>query len=279
MFAAVAEGVLDLTAVLVLAPELTPENANELLAAAAKKSKSEIQNLLARRARPASATPELPLTPKEPGAPTAQTSQVAPAPLSPIESPESAQPVEPLFADLDTQEQAPPPEPRQWVSLPKSTMAKIARLLELTGHTLPARTSAAAIDRAIEALIEQIEKRKLGRTHSPTRAARPATNARMIPAQVRRAVSERDRDRCAFVSADGRRGECRSNLEFDHVVPLARGGATTVENVRLCCRAHNQYEAERVLGEGFMRGKRAWARAGAARANGKSPSAATHAGP
>ncbi|MBK7366315.1 MAG: hypothetical protein IPJ04_00005 [Candidatus Eisenbacteria bacterium] len=48
------------------------------------------------------------------------------------------------------------------MSLPKSTMAKIARLLELTGHTLPARTSAAAIDRAVEALVEQIEKRGLG---------------------------------------------------------------------------------------------------------------------
>ncbi|MBK7367553.1 MAG: HNH endonuclease [Candidatus Eisenbacteria bacterium] len=68
------------------------------------------------------------------------------------------------------------------------------------------------------------------------------------------------------MSADGRRCECRTNLEFDHVVPLARGGLTTVENVRLCCRAHNQYAAERVFGEGFMRGKRAWGRIRAASA-------------
>lgn len=256
VFAAVADGALDVTAVLLLAPELTPENASELLAAVSRKSKTEIQQLLARRARP---TPQLPLTPKAPATPATQRPQVAPAPLSPIDSTESAQPMEPLFADLGADEQAPPPEPRQWVSLPKSTMAKIARLLELSGHTLPARTSAAAIDRAVEALVEQIEKRKLGRTHAPARAARPATNARTIPAHVRRAVSERDGDRCAFVSADGRRCECRTDLEFDHVVPLARGGLTTVENVRLCCRAHNQYEAERVFGEGFMRGKRAWA--------------------
>ena len=276
VFAAVAEGALDLTAVLLLTPELTPENANELLAAAAKKTKSEIQQLLARRARPTCAKPQLPLAPNPPAA---HTTQVAPAPRSPIDSPESARPMEPLFADLDTPEQAPPPEPRQWVSLPKSTMAKIARLLELTGHTLPARTSAAAIDRAVGALIEQIEKRKLGRTRPPTRPARPATNARTIPAHVRRAVSERDRDQCAFVSADGRRCECRGNLEFDHVVPLSRGGATTVENVRLCCRAHNQYEAERVLGERFMRGKRAWARTRRASATAMPPMAPAGATP
>ncbi len=167
VFAAVADGALDLTAVLLLAPELTPESAGELLAAASRKSKREIQQLLARRAQP---TPQLPLTPTALATTDAQTSQVAPAPLSPIESAESARPVEPLFADLGAQEDAPPPEPRQWVSLPKSTMAKIARLLELTGHTLPARTSAAAIDRAVEALVDQIEKRKLGRTHSPARA-------------------------------------------------------------------------------------------------------------
>jgi len=32
-------------------------------------------------------------------------------------------------------------------------------------------------------------------------------------------------------------------LEFHHVVPYARGGQATVENITLRCRAHNQYEA------------------------------------
>src|SRR6266705_2093135 len=49
VFEAVADGRLHLSAVGLLAPYLTPENAGELLAAAALKTKSEIEELLARR--------------------------------------------------------------------------------------------------------------------------------------------------------------------------------------------------------------------------------------
>jgi hypothetical protein len=38
--------------------------------------------------------------------------------------------------------------------------------------------------------------------------------------------------------------------------PVARGGASTVENLRLRCGAHNQYEAERIFGAEFMSRKR-----------------------
>ena len=41
-----------------------------------------------------------------------------------------------------------------------------------------------------------------------------------------------------------------------HIEPVARGGAATVDNLRLRCRAHNAYEAERVFGTEFMRRKR-----------------------
>jgi hypothetical protein len=45
-------------------------------------------------------------------------------------------------------------------------------------------------------------------------------------------------------------------LEFDHIEPVARGGTSTVDNLRLRCRAHNQYEAERIFGAEFMKAKR-----------------------
>jgi len=64
---------------------------------------------------------------------------------------------------------------------------------------------------------------------------------------VRRAVFRRDEGRCAFVGAEGR---CTATafLEFHHVVPYARGGAATVGNIQLRCRAHNQHEAEQAFG-------------------------------
>lgn len=41
---------------------------------------------------------------------------------------------------------------------------------------------------------------------------------------------------------------------------VARGGQATVDRMRLLCRSHNQYEAERTLGAGFMNEKRNEAR-------------------
>jgi 5-methylcytosine-specific restriction endonuclease McrA len=77
---------------------------------------------------------------------------------------------------------------------------------------------------------------------------------------VKRAVRERDGDQCAFVGESGQRCSSRTRLEFDHVEPVSCGGAATVENLRLLCRAHNQYAAEREFGAEFMEQKRAAAR-------------------
>ena len=58
------------------------------------------------------------------------------------------------------------------------------------------------------------------------------------------------------MSDDGRRCAERVGLEYDHVIPLARGGRSTVDNTRLLCSPHNQLEAERVFGEKHMREQR-----------------------
>ena len=48
------------------------------------------------------------------------------------------------------------------------------------------------------------------------------------PREVRRSVFERDGGQCA---------ECGSkfDLQYDHVIPVALGGATTVDNLQLLC--------------------------------------------
>jgi 5-methylcytosine-specific restriction endonuclease McrA len=69
-------------------------------------------------------------------------------------------------------------------------------------------------------------------------------------------VWERDGGQCTYVSPEGRRCTERQFLEFDHIEPVARGGQASVENTRLRCRSHNQYEAERVFGAAFMQRKR-----------------------
>jgi len=81
---------------------------------------------------------------------------------------------------------------------------------------------------------------------------------------VKRDVWERDQGQCTFVSDTGRRCESRKFLEYDHVDPVARGGQATVQGLRLRCRGHNQLEAERTFGAGFMSAKREEARRTAA---------------
>jgi 5-methylcytosine-specific restriction endonuclease McrA len=62
-------------------------------------------------------------------------------------------------------------------------------------------------------------------------AAGPRREA--IPRDIRRAVFERDGGRCV---------ECEAafDLQYDHVLPVAHGGATRVENLQLLCGACNR---------------------------------------
>jgi 5-methylcytosine-specific restriction endonuclease McrA len=83
-------------------------------------------------------------------------------------------------------------------------------------------------------------RRGSGRSHN----AETAATGRYVPAAVRDEVWRRDAGCCAFVANDGHRCGSTHQLELHHLVPFARGGASTVENLTLRCRAHNAYHAE-----------------------------------
>jgi 5-methylcytosine-specific restriction endonuclease McrA len=149
------------------------------------------------------------------------------------------------------------------VTIGEETHDKLRYAQSLLGHAVPSGDLAGVLDRALDALIPKLEQRLFAASTRP-RLGRRSKNVRHVPAQVRRAVWQRDGGQCTFVSDSGHRCEARTRLEFDHVDPVARGGETTADNMRLRCRAHNQYAAERQFGEAFMRGKRESARARAA---------------
>jgi 5-methylcytosine-specific restriction endonuclease McrA len=155
-----------------------------------------------------------------------------------------------------------PLAPRRYglqVTLDESTYEKLREAQDLLAHSGTGRDVARTLDRALELLVNQLKRRRFGLTDTP-RLARRAKSARCIPARVRQQVWQRDEGRCTFVSDSGQRCPARGSLEFDHVLPVARGGDSTLANLRLRCRAHNQYEAERTYGAGFMEGKREAAR-------------------
>jgi 5-methylcytosine-specific restriction endonuclease McrA len=71
-------------------------------------------------------------------------------------------------------------------------------------------------------------------------SVRVAKRKQKIPAELRRAVFERDAYRCR---------ECGTHLDLtvDHIYPESLGGPTTLENLQTLCRPHNSSKAVKVL--------------------------------
>jgi hypothetical protein len=293
LFEAVGEGRLHLAAVSRLASHVTPENVSELIEAATHRKKSDIDEMLARRfATPNAASRASVSTRIRPLPATTSTAQLGPGRvdiqdlplLGGVDEPGSESVTKdeaPTHLESSTQVSAPPPD---WflmqARISKSTRDKLQYAQALLSHSEPTGDLDAVMDRALDLLIKHLERQKFGAVTRESRreagksdtrndplpqggssaGGRTERRERYVPARVRRAVWERDRGQCTFVSASGKRCEARRLLEFDHVEPVARGGTATVERMRLRCRAHNQYEAERVFGAEFMNGKRHTAR-------------------
>jgi 5-methylcytosine-specific restriction endonuclease McrA len=227
---AVADGRLHLTAVVLLAAHLTDECAGELVAEASGKSKAEIEILLARRAPRPDVAERLERV----------AAQVVLAPAGGKVVLEPVPPVPPRVAALAEERFA------LQLTISGATRDKLLRAQALLRHQVPSGDLSEVLDRVLDGFLDQVERKRLGKTKKP-RAARPSRVKRYVPNQARREAVARDGLRCSYIAEDGRRCEETGFLEFDHVVPVALGGEAS-DGVRVLCRSHNQYEAERILG-------------------------------
>ncbi len=261
-------GGVTLTAITLLAAHLTDENHEALLEAARHASKRDVERLVASlvpqpsiastlRRLPASPPPaRLPDVPaSSPAAADREDGLSADAPAGMEQPPASVAPRDGPRAELIRSTTAPRAVVAALdsdryllkVTLSGAARAKLERARDLLRHVVPHGDPAAIVDRALTVLVEQLEKSRYAAAHRPAARPRATSTPRHVPAAIRRAVWTRDERRCAFAGVDGR---CRETgwLELHHVVPFARGGPTTVENLALRCRAHNAYEAERDFG-------------------------------
>ena len=250
-----ADGSLTLTAVAMLSRHLTDETAPDLLAAAAGRTIAQIGELIAERfPQPDLATLVRPLPERQ-----RLTAVVSPA-EPPICQELAARPVEThvVFASPPPAKVTPLAPERYGVqfTIGREDRELLEQAKALLSHQIPSRDEAQVFVHALRALVRQLEKRKFGATDKPRKSARESKNPRHISARLRRAVHERDGGRCTFVAENGHRCEARGFLEFDHVLEVARGGQSTMANVRLRCRAHNQYTAEQTYGAELMKAKR-----------------------
>jgi len=288
VLAALAEGRVHLTGLNLLAPHLkslAPEQVNELLAAATHRTKMQIELLVAERFPTPDVKAEvraIPPTPLQaPGLIAESTlecaeqtqlvankdGELAPAqvgvPVVMVQRPEYAR-VAPLA----------PQRYGVQFTLDQTGRDLLEQVQDLLGHEVPRGDLAEVFVRALRAYAALLEKKKHAATEHPRAPRRRKPGSRRPSAHVKRAVRKRDKDQCTHVNDAGHRCEARSDLEYDHVIPFARGGEATVDNIRLRCRAHNQDAAEGTYGVEFMRHKREQAR-GARAAAGATAEVAT----
>jgi hypothetical protein len=247
------EGAITLTTVTLLGRHLTGENHVALLESARHKSKADVEMLVA-TLHP---LPDVPSSVRKVPASKLPTTTTAPLISDVMEA--MAIPL----ATARVSQSGPPPQPavvqavaperfKLQVTISSQTRAKLRRAQDLLRHTNRSADEAAVIDRALTVLVEQLEKVKYGRTDRPRPAGPSDPGSRHVPAHLRRAVSGRDGDRCAFAGTQGRCTET-AGLQYHHRIPFADRGPTTVDNLELRCPAHNSYEAERWFGPLFVR--------------------------
>ena len=238
-----ARGAVTLTAVKMIARHLTPENHTEVLASARRRTKAEIEVLVAR------------LAPK-PDAPTVIRK------LAERASPSAADSGTPPGAGDSAPASRPAARPVIRASAParflvqltvgQETHDRFRRLQALYARECRGGDPVAVFDLACLALEEKGLKTKRAQAKRPRQrmgaSDAPPAHGRHVPAAVSRAVWRRDGHRCAFVGRTGVRCGERKYLELHHVIPWALGGPTSVGNLSVRCRVHNVHEAERDFG-------------------------------
>ncbi|MCB9581290.1 MAG: hypothetical protein H6717_29945 [Polyangiaceae bacterium] len=214
-----ASGDLHLSGLSLLAPRLTQENHSALLEEAAGKTSAGIRVVLAR------------WFPKPD----------VPDRVKPSAGKGSRAGVEPLS------------EGRFEVhfSASESLKAKLEHAQNLMSHV--SRELEVVVERALDALIRELEKKRWGKTDKPrrSRGTKPGEPGRA----ARREVYERDGAQCCFVSESGVRCTATAFLQYDHIEATGIGGGDGASNGRVYCRSHNLNAAKKTFGREYVEEK------------------------
>jgi hypothetical protein len=237
---------LTLMSLVALKDLLDDANVEELLARAAGLSEPEVRELVLRlRLADAAAAPRIAeLVLATPAAATVAADAVATTTV--VVSPQTAA----------TREELQPVT--LWVG--REFADELEAVRTLLGHAVPSGRREDVLLHVLRAQRKVLERRRYGspKPAKKTAASPPpesSAHADYIPAAVRREVYEREGGTCAYVGEGYRRCGSTVRLEYQHIVPVARRGPSTLENVTLYCRGHNLLQAEHDFGAEHVRRK------------------------
>ncbi len=261
---AIRSGRVHMTGLRLLAPHLNTENVAAVLAEARGKSTRQIEELVARLS-PQPRVPTVirkvpaPMAPEKPppalfgsgGTAVSHDSSPAtvwgPAPASAAVSPGDKRRavIQPLAEETF----------KFQFTASRACRDKLRQAQDLLRHRVPDGDVGTIVERALEVLIERVTKERFAEARKPRKTAtegEASSGSRHIPSAIKRAVFERDGSRCTFTDERGRRCGETGGLEFDHLDGFARTHLHDADRIRLLCRSHNQYTAERMYGRDFM---------------------------
>ena len=206
-----ADGSVNLTAVRLLAPHLTPGNHLEVLESARGKRKLEVEEIVARLSPRPDVPPSvrrLPAARPEstaPAAPVPASTSAAAVPVSVPDPPTPVLAVHPLPAHPPAVTPLSPDRYKLQLTIGGETLEKLRLAKDMLGHAIPSGDEAAILDRAFTALLVELAKKKFADTPKPRQSRGSKPRSRDVPAAVQRAVWLRDLGRCAFVGTSGHR--------------------------------------------------------------------------
>ena len=236
-----AGGELNLVSVSMLQPLLTSENHERLLRRAARRSTREVERLVAELA-PVAPEPRDRIRQLPPSAPAAAEPQQQDAPLPAA----SVGPEPELGLSAGLEPAGPAASARVVFTFAASEEVRswFEQARDLLRHRFPMGRIEEVVGEALRRLVQEELPGAPRRGRQET-----SSDSRHIPKWVKDEVWRRDSGRCSYVGPDAARCGETAWLEFDHIIPFARGGPSNdPSNIRLLCRAHNQTERERLLG-------------------------------
>ena len=182
----IERGEVHLSALKQLRPYLDEENVDAVLDEAKGKTRSQLDDMIARRfPRPNAPTVEIPVVASMVMATaTANATPPAPAPAAPA----CPARIEPLSATGVLVQ----------MTLTAEGYADLKRAKELLGHCIPDGDTVKVIERALRTLVEDLEKDRRAKTSRPQASGR-ASKPGHIPAATRREVFARDGEQCLMI--------------------------------------------------------------------------------
>jgi hypothetical protein len=243
----IERGEIHLVGVALLAPVLTPSNTKELFEKARRKSKREIERLIS----------ELSVAMVAPAGDLIRRLPVTPAPkVEPVRTLTGGGNVENSAPRVDNFPPPAPPTPiPRRVSIHFLADEEFLKCLERARGLMKHKYPEGRLEDVFHEALRLYLEKKDPELKLPAKPFTEISATRHIPTADKNFVWKRDGGRCTFQSADGKRCEARAGLEFDHIIPWSQGGLSNARNLRLLCRAHNQYEARRRFGDEWIERK------------------------